>query len=244
MNIKFKNELENIIVSVLQRFDLCSYRDIFRLGNYDKKNVEIKREQVRYTLESMERKGTIGKRKLLGKNIFFLKNRERRVDSFLCFLKDRIVEMLSKRMLCHTAEILSELERFNIGRGAAYLILRELSISGKVHEIFGVSYKGNVFRLYYLPKKKDIIEKHIKLAKDYVMYKKLVFVDQKNLKEYRSFLIRSYKREYELPTTREFKYILSHLSYLGEINQIYFIEGFPFAPPGYATKLQNLLGYG
>lgn len=57
--------------------------------NYDKGDVKIKREQVRYALDSMGREGTIGKRKLLGKNTFFLKDRERQVGSFLCLLKDR-----------------------------------------------------------------------------------------------------------------------------------------------------------
>jgi len=48
-------------------------------------------------------------------------------------------------------------------------------------------------------------------------------------------------REVTRSDVSDFKNILRHLSYMGEVNQIYFVEGHPFAMPGHATELKKLL---
>jgi hypothetical protein len=220
----------------------CTIKDIFYFVRDN--GFELKLEHTRYYLKHFEADGTVQRTKIVGKNVYYLTRRKEDIDSILRQTKEQIVKFLSKGLLFHSVEIINEIRRlFQIGRGVIYVVLKQLAIEGKVSYVFGLSYRGTNFRLYFDPKNKEEIKKQIIRIKKYVLIKRLVFPNEKAVSELVSFDENGAWRDLEMLhlDVQDFKNILFHLSYLGEINQVYFIQGYPFAVPGHASELQNMI---
>lgn len=236
------NTVKSLIMKYLEKINCCTIKDIFYFARNN--GFELKLEHIRYHLETLEANGVIQRTKIARKNVYYLTKYKKDIYAILGQVEGQVVEMLDKGLLFHTAEITNEIvNHFHIGRGVAYVILRQLAFEGKICYFFGLSYKGKLFRLYFVPKNKDEIEKQVTRIKKYVSNKRLVFPNEKAVGDLIFLDDNAAWKGLKIIhlDVKDFKNILLYLSYLGEINQVYFIQGYPFAIPGHATELRNML---
>jgi hypothetical protein len=241
-DVKFGDIIKSLISKYLKEFCCCTVKDIFYLARNS--GYELKLEHIRYYLESLEAHGNIKRTKIARKNVYYLTKSEEHIRFTLRQIEDQIVTMLSKGLLFHTAEIINEIERvFKVGRGVIHLILQQLAFKGEISYFFGLSYNGKKFRLYFLTENKKELEKQIIRVKNYVLFKRLVFPNEKAVEELVFFDENGVWKDLKMIhlDVQDFKNILFYLSYLGEVNQIYFVQGYPFAVPGHASQLESLL---
>lgn len=238
-----KGLVRNLIINCLEKRRCCTIKDILYFVRNN--GFELKKENIRYYLETLEANGIIQRTKIADKIVCYPTKYKKVIHAILSRVEDRIVSILDKRLLVSTAEIMDDiLNHFHIGRDVIHALLRQLTFEGKIGYFFGLSYRGKLFRLYFVPENKGVIEKLILRIKKYVLIKRLVFPNKiavddlifsdNNGGPSLNFLdVNS--------SWRCFKNILYYLSYLGEINQVYFIQDHPFAVPGHVSELRNLL---
>jgi len=234
--------VKSLIIKYLEKFGCCTVKDIFYLARNN--GFELKLEHVRYHLESLEAHGNIKRTKIARNNVYYLTRREEHIRFTLSQIEDKIIRILSKGLLFHRAEITNEIEsNFRVGRGVVYLILKKLTFKGEISYLFGLSYNGKKFCLYFLTENKKELEKQIIRVKKYVLAKRLVFPNEKAVDELVFFDENGIWKDLKIIhlDVQDFKNILFHLSYLGEVNQIYFVQGYPFAVPGHASQLESII---
>jgi len=236
------NTVKSLIKKYLEKLNCCTIKDIFYFARNN--GFELKLGRIRYHLETLEANGIIQRTKIARKNVYYLTKYKKDTHTTLRQVEDRIIEMLDKGLLFHTAEIRNEiLNHLHIGRDVVHALLKQLAFEGKIGYFFGLSYKGKLFRLYFVPKNKEEIKKQTIRIKKYVLIKRLVFPNEKAVSELIFLDDNGAWKGLKIIhlDVKDFKNILFYLSYLGEVNQVYFIQGCPFAVPGHATELRNML---
>lgn len=237
-----KGLVKSLIIKCLEKIRCCTVKDVFHFARNN--GFELKKEHIRYHLETLEANGVVQRTKIAEKNVYYLTKYKKNIHTILRKVENRIVEMLDRGLLFRTAKIRNDIQNhFNIGRDVIRVLLKQLAFEGKIGYFFGLSYRGNLFRLYFAPKNKEEIEKQIVRIKKYVSIKRLVFPNEKAAREL--FFWDDNGSWNDLNITHlevnDLRNILFYLSYLGEVNQVYFIQGYPFAVPGHASELRNML---